>query len=63
MHWLLDIESKDGLSRYRGGHGAKAVRPFALRLVRANKSKGSVKTQRKSAEWNTDFLREILQLK
>jgi hypothetical protein len=33
IHWLLDIELKDGLSRYRTGHGAKntaAVRRFAL---------------------------------
>jgi predicted transposase YbfD/YdcC len=66
MHWLLDVEFKDDLSRYRTGHGAKnmaVVRRFALGLVRANKSKGSVKTRRKSASWNTDFLLEILQMK
>jgi predicted transposase YbfD/YdcC len=66
MHWLLDIEFKDDLSRYRAGHGAKnmaIVRRFALGLVRANKAKGSVKTRRKSASWNPDFLVEILQLK
>ena len=52
MHWLLDVEFKDDLSRYRTGHGAKnmaAVRRFALSLVRANKSKGSVKSRRKAA--------------
>lgn len=66
MHWLLDVEFKDDLSRYRTGHGAKnmaVVRRFALGLVRANKSKGSVKTRRKKAGWNTNFLLEILQLK
>jgi predicted transposase YbfD/YdcC len=66
MHWLLDVEFKDDLSRYRSGHGAKnmaVVRRFALGLVRANKAKGSVKTRRKSAGWNPDFLLEILQLK
>jgi predicted transposase YbfD/YdcC len=65
MHWLLDVEFKDDLSRYRTGHGAKnmaAVRRFALGLVRANKSKGSVKTRRKKASWNPDFLLELLQL-
>ena len=59
MHWLLDVEFKDGLSRYRTGHGAKnmtIVRRFALGLVRANKAKGSVKTRRKTAGWSTDFL-------
>ena len=66
MHWLLDVEFKDDLSRYRAGHGAKnmaVVRRFALGLVRANKSKGSVKSRRKAAAWNTDFLLAILQMK
>src|ERR1700694_1677578 len=66
MHWLLDVEFKDDLSRYRTGHGAKnmaIVRRFALGLVRANKTKASVKTRRKAAGWSPDFLLEILQLK
>jgi predicted transposase YbfD/YdcC len=66
MHWLLDMEFKDDLSRYRAGHGAKnmaVVRRFALGLVRAEKSKGSVKTRRKSASWNNGFLLQILQIK
>ncbi len=66
MHWLLDVEFKEDLSRYRAGHGAKnmaVVRRFALGLVRANKHKGSVKTRRKSAGWNPNFLLQILQLK
>jgi len=66
MHWLLDVEFKDDLSRYRSGHGAKnmaIVRRFALGLVRANKAKGSVKTRRKTAGWSQDFLLQILQLK
>lgn len=66
MHWLLDVEFKDDLSRYRAGHGAKnmaVLRRFALGLVRANKTKGSVKTRRKKAGWNPGFLLQILQLK
>jgi len=66
MHWLLDVEFKDDLSRYRSGHGAKnmaIVRRFALGLVRADKSKRSVKTRRKSASWDTDYLLELLQTK
>ena len=66
MHWVLDVEFNDDLSRYRAGHGAKnmaVVRRFALSLLRANKSKESVKTRRKSASWNTQFLLEILQMK
>jgi predicted transposase YbfD/YdcC len=66
MHWLLDVEFKDDLSRYRAGHGAKnmaVVRRFALGLIRANKAKGSVKTRRKTAGWSPKFLLEVLQLK
>jgi len=66
MHWLLDVEFKDDLSRYREGHGAKnmaVVRRFSLGLIQANPSKGSVKTRRKRASWNTGFLLELLQMK
>lgn len=66
MHWLLDVEFKDDLSRYRSGHGAKnmaVVRRFALGLVRASKTKGSVKKRRKTAGWDPRFLLQILQLK
>jgi predicted transposase YbfD/YdcC len=66
MHWLLDVEFKDDLSRYRSGHGAKnmaTLRRFALGLIRANKTKGSIKTKRKSASWSNSFLLELLQLK
>jgi hypothetical protein len=31
--------------------------------VRANKTKGTVKTRRKSAGWNPDYLLQLLQLK
>jgi predicted transposase YbfD/YdcC len=65
MHWLLDVTFKDDLSRYRQGHGAKnmaLVRRFALDLVRSHNSKGSVKTRRKIAGWNPDFLLSVLQL-
>lgn len=65
MHWLLDVEFGDDLSRYRAGHGAKnmaVVRRFALDLVRLNKAKGSVKTRRKRASWSPTFLLEILQV-
>lgn len=65
MHWLLDVEFKDDLSRYRTGHGAKnmaVVRRFALGLVRANKAKGSVKIRRKRASWSPEFLMQILQI-
>ena len=65
MHWILDVQFKDDLSRYRQGHGAKnmaVVRRFALDLVRAYKAKGSVKTRRLIATWSPEFLLKVLSL-
>jgi hypothetical protein len=45
MHWLLDVEFNDDLSRYRTGHGSKHGR--RLGLVRADKSEGGVKNTAK----------------
>jgi predicted transposase YbfD/YdcC len=62
MHWLLDVVFKDDLSRYRDGNGAKnmaVVRRFALNLIRVNTAKGSIKTKRKAAGWDPDFLLEV----
>lgn len=66
MHWLLDVVFKDDLSRYREGNGAKnmaVVRRFALNLIRVNTAKGSIKTKRKAAGWDPNFLLDILQQK
>jgi predicted transposase YbfD/YdcC len=63
MHWILDVQFKDDLSRYRQGHGAKnmaVVRRFALDLVRACNTKGSVKTRRLIATWSPAFLLQVL---
>jgi len=65
MHWILDVEFKDDLSRYRRGYGARnmaVVRRFALDLVRTHKTKGSVKSRRLQATWSTEFLFQILNL-
>ena len=46
MHWLLDVEFKDDLSRYRSGHGAKnmaIVRRFAFGLVRPTSASAASK--------------------
>jgi predicted transposase YbfD/YdcC len=63
MHWILDVQFKDDLARYRQGYGAKnmaVARRFALDLVRAAKVKGSVKNRRLSATWSPDILLQIL---
>jgi predicted transposase YbfD/YdcC len=64
MHWLLDVEFKDcRTTAVVTAENMAIVRRFALGLVRANKSKRSVKTRRKTAGWNPDYLLELLQLK
>jgi hypothetical protein len=58
MHWVLDVEFKDALSRYRAGHGAKnmaVVRRFSLGLIRADKSKGKRQNTPKIGELEYGF--------
>ena len=65
MHWILDVQFKDDLSRYRQGHGARnmaVVRRFALDLVRAANIKGSVKKRRFIATLKPQALLQILNL-
>lgn len=64
LHWVLDVTFKEDLSRLRRGHGAKnmaLVRRFAFNLLRNGKGKTSIKTARKRAGWNPNFLRQLLQ--
>jgi ADP-ribosylglycohydrolase len=66
MHWLLEVAFGDDLSRYRAGSGVKnraVMRRFALGLVHANKTNGSIKTRVESACWNTHCLLTRLQMK
>ena len=66
MHWQLDVDFKDDLSRYRQSHGAKnmaVVRRFALGLVRNHPDKASIKLRRKSAGWDPYYLLDILNLR
>jgi predicted transposase YbfD/YdcC len=63
LHWTLDVVFKEDQSRLRKGHGAKnmaIVRHFAINLVRAAKDKRSVKSRRKVAGWDTNYLAAIL---
>lgn len=64
LHWVLDLTFREDLSRLRKGHGAKnmaIVRHFALNLVRRVQDKRSIKLRRKRADWDLDYLAQILQ--
>jgi predicted transposase YbfD/YdcC len=63
LHWVLDVVFREDLSRLRRGHGARnmaLVRRFAFNIVRAGRGKTSIKTARKAAGWNPDFLSSLL---
>ncbi|WP_173983593.1 ISAs1 family transposase [Magnetospirillum sp. SS-4] len=63
MHWVLDVIFKEDLSRLRRGHGAQnmaLVRRLAFNIVRAGRGKRSIKTARKAAGWNPDFLAALI---
>jgi predicted transposase YbfD/YdcC len=63
LHWTLDVVFKDDQSRLRKGHGAKnmaVVRHFAINLVRAANDKRSIKSRRKVAGWDTNYLETLL---
>ena len=63
LHWVLDVTFADDHSRLRRGHGARnmaTVRHFALNLVRGIADKRSIKSRRKVAGWDPNYLDAIL---
>lgn len=63
LHWVLDVQFKEDQSRLRTGHGAKnmaVVRHFAINLVRNASDKRSIKTRRKLAGWDTNYLHALI---
>jgi predicted transposase YbfD/YdcC len=63
LHWVLDVSFADDQSRLRKGHGARnmaTVRHFALNLVRTATDKRSIKSRRKIAGWDPNYLDAIL---
>jgi predicted transposase YbfD/YdcC len=63
LHWVLDVQFKEDLSRLRRGHGAAnmaVVRHFALNIVRGAKDKRSLKRRRKRAGFDPAYLDSLL---
>jgi predicted transposase YbfD/YdcC len=63
LHWVLDVVFHDDLMRLRTDHGPKnmaTVKHMAMNLLRSASDKDSLKTRRKAAAWNHDYLRAIL---
>lgn len=64
VHWTLDIAFREDESRVRKNHAPEnlaTLRHIALNLLRNEKSmKGSIKTKRLRAGWDTDYLKKVV---
>ena len=63
LHWVLDVVFHDDLMRLRTDHGPKnmaTIKHMAMNLLRSAAGKDSLKSRRKAAAWNHDYLRSIL---
>ncbi len=63
LHWVLDVVFHDDLMRLRTDHGPKnmaTIKHMAMNLLRSAADKDSLKTRRKAAAWNHDYLRAII---
>jgi len=63
VHWILDVAFSEDKSRVRAGHGDEnfsILRKIALNKLKKDSSvKRGIKTKRKKAGWDDDFLLEI----
>jgi predicted transposase YbfD/YdcC len=63
LHWILDVQFKEDMSRLRVAHGARnmaVVRHFAINIVRQATDKRSIKTRRKRASFDPEYLANLL---
>jgi predicted transposase YbfD/YdcC len=63
LHWVLDVVFHDDLMRLRTNHGPKnmaTIKHMAMNLIRGANGKDSLKSRRKAAAWNHDYLRALV---
>jgi len=63
LHWVLDVVFHDDLMRLRTEQGPKnmaTIKHMAMNLIRAAPGKDSLKTKRKAAGWDQEFLKTII---
>lgn len=64
LHWVLDVVFHDDLARLRSGHGPEnmaVVKHMAMNLIRHPKDKHSLKSRRKLACLNDEYLKSLFQ--
>lgn len=63
LHWVMDVVFHDDLARLRTGHGPQnmaVVKHMALNLLNQAAKTDSLKTRRKRAGWDDDYLQAII---
>jgi len=63
LHWVLDVVFHDDLMRLRTAKGPQnmaTIKHMAMNLIRSASDKDSLKTRRKAAAWNHDYLKAII---
>jgi len=64
LHWILDVSFQEDGSRIRKGHASEnfaVIRHMALNLLKSeNSCKLGIKTKRRKAGWDTDYLAKVL---
>ncbi len=63
MHWVLDVVFHEDAGRIRTGNAIENMsfaRRFVVTLLKQDTSRASLKSKRKKAGWNTDFLEKLL---
>lgn len=63
MHWVLDVVFHEDESRIRTGNAVENMsftRRFVVTLLKQDTSRASLKSKRKKAGWNTDFLEKLM---
>lgn len=63
LHWVMDVVFHDDLARLRTGHGPEnmaVVKHIALNLLNQTARTDSLKTRRKRAGWDDDYLQTVI---
>ena len=63
LHWVLDVVFHDDLARLRTGYGPEnmaVVKHMALNLLNRTAKTDSLKTRRKRAGWDDDYLQAVI---
>ena len=63
LHWVLDVVFHDDLMRLRTDNGPQnmaTIKHMAMNLIREAPGKDSLKVRRKTAAWDTDYLRALI---